>query len=268
MVVEPMKSSRRRTKPVQRAARRPERRRRYRINAPRLILSLLLILLAGESMLAVLKLPWFEIRGVVVQGRKLVDRKFVVQSTRIPDKSNIFTFPTRGIADRLRPNPIIKGVTVHRKFPNTLVVRITERKPYAVLSAQGRFYETDAAGIPFRTVASPDPKLPVLSCTVPKAIALGKPITAPAFKLASRCLRLAQPFGKLSVRKITVDPNNDLCLNVQDGILIRLGQPQQMEGKLEKAEQTINLVPHLEYVDVTCPEAPALKPKQSDSNPS
>lgn len=268
MVVEPMKSSRRRTRPARRTSRRPERRRRYRINAPRLILSLLLILLAGESVLAVLKLPWFEIRQVVIEGRSLADRNFVVRSAQIPAKSNIFTFPAHTIADRLRPNPIIKGVTVSRRFPNKLVVRITERRPYAVLSARGTFCEIDASGIPFRLVAVPDPKLPVLSCSVPQAIKLGKPITAPAFNLAAKCLRLAQPFRKLSIRKITVDPNNDLCLNTQDGILIRLGQPQLMEGKLEKAEQTIDLVPHLEYVDVTCPEAPALKPKQSDANPS
>ena len=126
------------------------------MNLPRLILSLLLILLVGEGVLAVLTSPWFEIKNVIVYGRKLVAQEFVARSTRVPEKSNIFKFPTRTIADRLRPNPIIEKVTVSRRFPDALVVRITERKAYSVLSTGGQFYEVDAAGIPFRTVAAPD----------------------------------------------------------------------------------------------------------------
>ena len=231
-------------------------------------MSLLLILLVGEGTFAVLKSPWFEIKNVIVQGRKLVAQEFVAKSTRIPEKSNIFTFPTRSLADRLRPNPIIEKVTVSRRFPDALVVRITERRAYSVLSTQGEFYEVDAAGIPFRTVASPDPKLPVLSCEVPQAIVLGKPIGAAAFHTATHCLRLARQLKEFPVGKITVDRNNDLCLNVQGGLLIRLGQPQQLQDKLNKAQRTIQLVPDLEYIDVTCPGAPALKPKQTDGNPS
>lgn len=231
-------------------------------------MSLLLILLIGEGTLAVLKSPWFEIKNVIVHGRKLVAPEFVAKSTRIPENSNIFTFPTRTIADRLRPNPIVEKVAVSRRFPDALVVRITERKAYCVLSTRGEFYEVDAAGIPFRTVASPDPKLPVLSCDVPKAIVLGKPIGAAAFHTATNCLQLARQLKEFSVGKITVDPNNDLCLNVRGGILIRLGQPQQLQDKLDKAQRTIQLVPDLEYVDVTCPGAPALKPKPTDANPS
>lgn len=261
MVVEQMKSVRRRTRTA-RPSGNPPRHKRYRVNAPRLILSLLLVLLVGEAALAILTSPWFEIKDVVVRGRKLVAPEFVARCTRIPEESNIFTFPTHSIADRLRPNPIIKKVAISRRLPGTLVVRITERSAWSVLSVGGKFYEVDAACIPFRVVASPAPKLPVLSCEIAEAIALGKQIRAPAFHAATNCLQLAIRLGKFSVRKITVDQNNDLCLNVQDGLLIRLGQPLHLEDKLDKARQTIELVPDLEYVDVTCPEAPAFKPKQ------
>lgn len=231
-------------------------------------MSLLLILLVGEGTFAVLKSPWFEIKNVIVYGRKLVAQEFVARRTRIPEKSNIFTFSMRSIADRLRPNPIIEKVTVSRRFPDALVVRITERKAYSVLSTRGQFYEVDAGGIPFRTVAAPDPKLPLLSCEVPQAVILGKQIKADDFLMATKCLQLARQLKEFPVGKITVDPNNDLCLNVQGGILIRLGQPQQLQDKLEKAQRTIQLVPDLEYIDVTCPGAPALKPKQPEANPS
>lgn len=262
-----MKSQKRQTKPVRKQ--RVHHRRKHRvINAPRLIISILLILLVGESVLAMLKSPWFEIRTVSVHGRKLIPAQFVTRHTAVPERSNIFLFRTAGIARQLRRSPIVEDVSVSRRLPNTLVVRITERRADFTLSTHAKHYEVDRAGIPFRVVPQPNPKLPVLSCKVPAAIPLGRPIKTSGFTSGMECLRLARAKKSLQVGKITVDQNNDLCLNVRDGLLIRLGQPQQLGDKLDKAERSMQLVPALEYVDVTCPEAPALKPMQSEGNPS
>lgn len=262
-----MRRPKQETKPVPR--RKVQHRRKHRvINAPRLIISLLLILLAGESVLAVLKSPWFEIRTVRVDGRKLISSRFVSKCIAVPERSNIFLFRTDLIAHRLRRSPIVEEVSVHRRLPATLVVRITERRADFTLSTHAKHYEVDSAGIPFRIVPQPNPKLPVLSCKVPASIHLGRPIKASAFASAMECLKLARAKKSLQVGKITVDQNNDLCLNVRDGLMIRLGQPQQLGDKLDRAERSMQLVPALEYVDVTCPEAPALKPRQSEGNPS
>ncbi len=217
--------------------------------------------LAAELVLVVLGSPFFQIRDVRVYGRKLVAQEFVAKCTQIPEKSNIFLFPTETIPQRLRKNPIIERVTASRRLPDTLVVRIVERKADFVLSTHRKHYEVDAKGIPFRIVEAPNPKLPEIACKVPQSIILGKPIKTSAFLTAVDCLRLARQQEEFSVAKITVDQNNDLCLNVRDGLLIRLGRPQHLEDKLSKAKQTIELVSDLEYVDVTCPEAPALKPR-------
>ncbi len=262
-----MKSQRRRTRPVRKPVTRRQRKH-YSINAPRLILSLLLILLAGEAVLAVFTSPWFEISRVRTYGRRTAAAQFVKKNTQVPEKSNILRFDTRGMAARLCRDPIIERVTVSRRLPDTLVVRITERKARLVLKTHRKHYEVDEMHVPFRIVAEPNPRLPLLVCRVPERIVLGRPIKTHAFLIAANCLRVATQEKKFLVGKITVDQNNDLCLNDRDGLLIRLGQPQDIEDKLEKAMQTIDLVPDLDYVDVTCPEAPAFKPKQSGTNPS
>lgn len=262
-----MKSQRRRAKPVRKRADRRQRKH-YSINAPRLILSLLLVLLMGEALIAVFTSPWFDINRVRVYGRNTVASKFVAAETRVPEKSNIFRFNTRDMARRLGRDPVVERVTVSRRLPDTLVVRITERKAILVLKTHRKLYEVDDMHIPFRIVAQPNPKLPMISCIVPQRIVLGKPIKTSAFLTAVECLQLATQEKKFLVGKITVDQNNDLCLNVRDGLLIRLGQPQHIEDKLDKAKQTMELGTDLEYVDVTCPEAPAFKPRKSGANPS
>jgi len=265
-MVREIKPQSRQTRPGRRPVQ--HRRKRKGISARKIILALLLIMLAGEAVYAVLKLPWFEISAVRVYGRKLTPAEFVAGCTKTPPKSNIFLFKTRNMVAKLQRSPIIEQATVSRGFPNTLVVRITERRADFVLSTHRKYYEVDAGGLPFRIVPRPNPKLPELACKVPKPITLGKPIKTSAFISATNCLRLARGKKNFRVRKITVDQSNDLCLNVQDGLLIRLGRPQHIEDKLDKAERTMELVPDLEYIDVTCPEAPALKPSQSGSNPS
>lgn len=261
-------TSRRRTTMSERSPARPRRRRRRLVTLRRLIFSVLLVFLAAEAALALLKLPVFEISDVRVYGNRVLPAAFVADCTKVPEKSNILLFKTDTIVRRLRASPIVEKVTVSRRVPDILIVRITERRAYLVLQTPEGAYEVDAGGIPFRKVARPDPKLPVVSCEAPCPIVPGKPVVIPAFKTAVNCLQLARRQGDMRVRKITVDRNNDLCLNVGDGLLIKLGQPRQIEDKLEKAGQTIKLVPNLEYVDVTCPEAPALKLRSSGSAPS
>lgn len=247
---------------------RPRRRRRQIFTVRRIIFAVLLVFLAGEAALALLKLPVFEISDVRVYGNRALPAGFVADCTKVPEKSNILLFKTDTIVRRLQASPIVLKATVSRRVPDILIVRITERRADLVLETPEGAYEVDAGGIPFRKVAKPNPKLPLVSCQVGCPVVPGKAVKVPAFTTAINCLRLAREQGNMRVRKITVDPSNDLCLNVGDGLLIRLGQPRQIEDKLEKAGQTIKLVPNLEYVDVTCPEAPALKLRHSGSGPS
>jgi len=243
----------------------PRRRHRKRrvINVKRLILSVLLILLAVEVTVAAFTSPWFSIKGVRFAGNETIASKDIRRQLDLRPDANIFRINKRAIARRVMANPVVKEVRLYRRLPDTLVVRIEERKPDLVLNARGAMYEVDSAGVPFRAVKHAKAGLPVLSCKAPGRVVLGRRIRASSFGTARNCLLLVREKKIFQVAEITVDQNNDLCLNVRDGFQVKLGRPEQLSAKLNMAVRIVEQIPEFRqrgaYIDLTVPEAPALK---------
>lgn len=252
-----------RRQPESAAGRRPVRRKRRMIHVRRFVLSVLLLLFGVELVLAVLTSPWFYVKTVRVEGRRTIPLAEIAGSLHVPPKSNLFLFQTERIVRKLELNPAVQNVVVRRRLPGTIMVQVFERRAQLILSSRGRLYAVDSDGLVFCAIKEPLPGVPVVQCSVPGRIAVGKKVEAPKFLAARRCLQLAEEKKNFRVAKITVDQNNDLCLNVRDGPQIRLGQAERLSEKLDIAGRAAEQIPGVgrraEYIDVTCPEAPALK---------
>lgn len=68
---------------------------------------------------------------------------------------NLVTLNLSKVADRLSENPWVDRVTLAKRFPDGLAVRIVERRPVALLSEDGRLSSVDARG---RPIAPYDPR--------------------------------------------------------------------------------------------------------------
>lgn len=243
--------------------RRRVRRKRYIVNAKRLMLCILLILLAVEVALAAYTSPWFYVKHKRVVGNKTVSSSEILDRLQIPHNCNIFALNKREAESRLAGDSVVKEVRLYRRPPNTLIIRVVERMPDLVLSTGGKLYEVDSSAVPFRVVDEADARLPVLSCEVRERIILGQPLDDAAFNTGRNCLLLARAEKKLRVAKLTVDPKNYLCLNTTDGFQVKLGRPEQLSEKLDIAARAVEQIPEFsksgQYIDVTCVEAAALK---------
>ena len=173
-----------------------------------------------------------------VIGNVTVPTADIVNRMKLPPKANIFLIHKKVIVARILANPVIKSVALYRKPPGTLIARVVERKPYAILDTGAAKYFVDSTGLPFRVASAATPGLPTISYPWPKDLFLGKPVDAPVFGATIETLRLCQQYGITSVRKITVDQNNDLCLNVRDKYEVRLGQPERLLVKIKTALST------------------------------
>ncbi len=72
-------------------------------------------------------------------------------------QGNIWRLSTRSIGLRLKEHPWVKDVSVRKTFPDTLVVRITERKAVAMINSDALWY-VDAGGTIFKRLSAYDPK--------------------------------------------------------------------------------------------------------------
>ncbi|MHB1000948.1 MAG: cell division protein FtsQ/DivIB [Armatimonadota bacterium] len=247
------------------AAPRRRRHTRSKSGVRNIVIILLLLVLMIEVAVVALTSPYFNVKNIVVADNITIPDNKILGVIDLPSDANIFRIKTRAIHDELMLDPVIKSVRLHRKLPGTLIVSIVERQADLILDNSGSMYEVDASGMPFRVSKKVDPRLAVVSYNIPKKVIPGKQITDHVFIAAQRCLALSRIDNVFAVSKIAVDQNNDLCLNVRDGFIIKMGRSAQLEYKIDMAAEVIRQKPDFrkagEYIDVTCPDAPAVKYK-------
>ncbi|AEB46431.1 MULTISPECIES: cell division protein FtsQ/DivIB [Micromonospora] len=109
----------------------------------------------------------FGVREVRVEGAELVSAVQVRNAAGVLDGAPLARVDLAELADRIGTLPPVERVTVHRDWPDALVVRLTERTPVAVVPRGEQFVVVDAAGVAFRTVSERPAGLPMIRLAEP-----------------------------------------------------------------------------------------------------
>ncbi|HEY5061419.1 MAG TPA: FtsQ-type POTRA domain-containing protein [Gemmatimonadaceae bacterium] len=107
------------------------------------------LLIAGSPSWAPLLLRrsgYFRVRRVEIVGAHYVAPGDILGRLRLDTTASIWDSPAPLIR-RLAGNPEIERAEIHRRFPGTLVVDITERVPVALVPAIGGFRVYDSHGV-------------------------------------------------------------------------------------------------------------------------
>lgn len=86
------------------------------------------------------------VADVLVVGRKETPRQALLQALAVERGAPILAIDLHAARARLLALPWVSSVTVERMLPNTIIVRITERRPIAIWQRHGQFSLIDAAG--------------------------------------------------------------------------------------------------------------------------
>ncbi len=213
--------------------------------------------------------PRLVVNKVVVTGVTWADSAAITAAGRQAEGSNVLFFNKKPIADAILEMPEVESVRVDRVLPKTVKLRVQERKPCALLNDGKKMFLVDDAGVAFHQVSKPAPGFTVIAVRGPLASgdAVGK--TSMEACLALEALRCAVK-ERLSVRKILVDPDGDICLNMMGGFDVKLGQAQEIPRKMKLVRKALEGKPELatdaKYIDVSCPKYPAWLPKSASVN--
>jgi len=128
------------------------------------------MLVAG---LAILSTPWwyrpvlsnldfFRVRRVEVLGARYASPDEIVSRLRVDSSASVWD-DVGPLEERVRVHPSVRDVRIERKLPGTLVIRVTENPPVALIQVSGGLVAVDAAGrtLPVDPTAV-DVDLPVL----------------------------------------------------------------------------------------------------------
>ena len=251
----------------------PRRKNRRRPNHARIALRLALAALFAQCALALLFSHHLWVRTVRVEGSQSVRPERIFERMGLPPRANIVRLPVRRIRRAVEKEPAVARAEVRRRLPHTVIVRVRERAPWAVVKAGGICYTVDDALVPFRKERVPEPGLPlvVLEVGAGGAPRLGKKIAAPGVAQVGACLRWAAGRDDFPLEQIRVDQTGKLCLNREGGAEVRLGSGIDLDKKLNALAILLSRRADLRegnvvYVNLYAFDAPAVLPCDASSS--
>lgn len=98
----------------------------------KLLIGVLTIILFAEFAFYLLVIPATSTIRMSIQGSSSVGYDEICSITGISGREKWFTFDTVGTAARLASHPMFESVSIEKKFPDKVVVTVTERTPVAI----------------------------------------------------------------------------------------------------------------------------------------
>ena len=139
---------------------REERKRKKRIKRIKLFVKLFLFvgIIAGGITFA-LTSPIFNIKDIKVINNITIPSDTIVSLSGLKPEENIFKFYKGDVINKIKENPYVESVEIHRKLPSTIEIDVTERVAtynvdymgkYAYINTQGYILEIsdDSRGMP------------------------------------------------------------------------------------------------------------------------
>ena len=111
------------------------------MNKTPIIAIILLLLLSTITLNKKIIIPKFSIKKINIENNFLTKKKNIKQSLAIFYERNLIFLDNQEISKTLMRNSFIESFEIKKKYPNTLIVKIFEKKPIAILlTKKKKFY--------------------------------------------------------------------------------------------------------------------------------
>ncbi|MBI2370341.1 MAG: FtsQ-type POTRA domain-containing protein [Deltaproteobacteria bacterium] len=178
---------------------------------------------------------FFRVRVVEVEGAQKVARAELLDLAGVHAGEPLVGVDIAGVARQVQRHPWVAAVQVRRAFPDRLSLRVQERQPVAIVSAQALYY-VDSEGVVF-TQVGPGHSLdyPVITGLDPAAVAAGSPGVQASLRRALLFLEVATRRGlQAQVSEVTLDRTGGLVVFLQGSpARIHIGT-EQFETRLDR----------------------------------
>lgn len=170
----------------------------------------------------------FAITAVDTHVGERVSEAELLETASLSIGQNAFLVPPEAAQANLEAHPWIASARVERRLPGSYRVRVTERRPAALLSL-GELYLVDADGAVFKTVEPGDPvDFPVVTGVDEERFLRDRVTRTAVLQDVITLLhdyRSAGLYRREPISEIHVEPDDGLSLIVgEDGMQVRLGR--------------------------------------------
>ncbi len=220
--------------------------------------------------------PFFRISEVKVQGAEEVEKDDIINAAEINRGMSIIFFRDKHIIARIQEQlPRVKQVEINRNLPDTVVIKIDERKPAAYVMADNCFWPIDVQAVCLGCSDQPAEHLPLVVGIEGEMFVPGFPIDCRDRRESLKSLFLyLSGEDALDIKKIEMAESYNLVVYTVDGLEIWLGKGEDLDYKLDLIKKSIPFIdPTAEArLDVRCGKrvvvsGSAVSPKQEGVDP-
>lgn len=115
------------------------------------------------SVALVLASPLLRVARVEIEGLRRVHAAELRHLAGVSNGALLTAIDDRDVVDRVSAHPWVESVEVERVWPSTLVIRVTEHSPVAMVRREGALWYVDAGGVPFLRARLDDADYPVIA---------------------------------------------------------------------------------------------------------
>ena len=201
----------------------------------------------------------FMVKHVRLEGQSVLAEETLLEVADIRSNHNLLLTECEEIRQRIEGIPYVQTAEVQRMYPDTIVIRLTERQPVLLLLLNNHLYEIDEEGVVLRELKTLEAdSLPLISgvaglISLEPGERLEQPALAETLKLwkAFRQVPLAR---ELKVSEFLAAAPNDITMVCEDlPFVIRWGRSDYLE-QAQRLEVWWRQVGHphpcLEYLDL------------------
>ncbi len=174
------------------------------------------------------------VRTIATEGNQIVTSESILRLAAVPGQKRLEDLDLAAIRQRVLKSPYIKQASVHRDFPDRVVIRVEERVPVAVLVAEKLLY-VDGDGLMLPVVQSEFVyDLPVITGAAAVQVCQpGRRISHPTLREAHRLVLASHRIGSTLNRRISeihLQENGELLLYTAEfGIPVYFGRGSIVE---------------------------------------
>lgn len=205
---------------------RHKKKRRYNLWE-----SIFFVFVALLALYILVRSPLFEVKKIVLEGNHFLGSEKIISVSGVNKGENIFKANLQEASERLKIIPMLKSADVSRKLPSTVVIKVTERTPLALLPSSDGFVQVDGEGVYLQKGLSSDRNLPVitgLKCVIPPP---GKPVKGEGLEAALGVVGQLPAVLLPELSEVNIGVQGDVILYTLDGVQCRLGTISDISEK-------------------------------------
>ena len=242
------------TESYARASDTPPRRTRPPRRATKVLVSIgLVITVLALGAQWALHSSYLRVQHVTVTGEVHESAQQILAATRLDDHPTMFSVSSHGLASDLGAFAWIKGVSVHKHWPNSLTLHVRELQPVAVAyNAQGDLRYVSAGG---RDLGAAPLSANYPTLVYEKPSNTSWPYLHAGQSAALVASKLPVAFSA-QVRTITVDAAGEVTLQMTTPLTFVLGEPTELQQKFVAIASVIahSTVRPGDVIDVSVPD--------------